>query len=290
MISNLSIIWYFCISNIFEDDTPPIFIYDSSGLLKSDNFPLATIIKFPNLEHGEKIDHFLRIHCKSKYCLLIDDDAFLLNKNALIHGLNWLMQDNKNAFYSYKPRDWWKFNINGEQFCPMGSYALLFKPEIISNHNLSFKTVPTKNKLIREGSGYYDTADFIQETLIKLGFFINIGEEKIQSMIPTFYGTSSGFLSFYKKKFFSKKYKRDSIKNINKLLKIDFNNLLRGYSVATTIEIYEKLFKCEATYADFLSRDYFIKHLDDFIMPSQIEYVKNRLLKMDEIYNSLINK
>lgn len=147
-------------------------IIDCAGNMKKSNFPGAELIKMMNLPHGKKIDLILRKYTKAKVIFLSDDDKYLVS------GIDEVTQELNNpkiAAISLSPRNWYKINIDGKEYLPMGSYAVLFKRDIIIQNNLSFMSLKKefKARVMEAGSKKqfgYDTADYINEFLIKNGY------------------------------------------------------------------------------------------------------------------------
>jgi len=231
----------------------PVVIYDSGGLLDSRYYPGAKIIKYPNEQHGKKIDHFIKHNLETDIFYLTDDDAFLTSGDVLPYGINWLETDEKNAIVSYKPRLWWSFTINGQEFPTMGSYSLLIKAPVIKKYELSFQSKRTEKPEIRKGSGYYDTADFINEYLLKEGYAVDIATEEIRNAVPTFFGTSSAMMSYYRARWFSKKRKLINRARIESMVVADRMSLMRALSIVFVSRIYKTLFTEPLVYDLFLS-------------------------------------
>lgn len=286
---DLTRIWYHCLSNIFTNLDCSIYIYDSSGLLEKQNFPKAKIIKIPNIEHGKKINHFIKKELKTDLMFLIDDDAFFTSELAITYGKKWLNISEKNAIISYKPRPWWNLKVNNVNYTPMGSYALMIKIAPIKKNKLSFASKPTKNKEIRNGTGYYDTGDYINQCLLQQGFQIKIADLPYQEMIPTFFGTSSGFLCFYKKRFWAKKRKKISDESIKNVVLTDTYNLQRAISITFAQDIYNKIFQSPPIYNDFLS----IEALEKLVLQSNnknfIDFYFTSILKHNKIKTKILS-
>lgn len=246
-------IWYYCLLNSLQGKQVPVVIYDSSGLLNPIYYPGAKIVRYPNEQHGKKIDHFIKHHLKTDFFYLTDDDAFLTSGEVLPYGVNWLEAGEMNAIVSYKPRLWWSFNIHGKEFPTMGSYSLLIKAPVIKKYELSFQSRRTERSEIRNGSGYYDTADYINEYLLKEGYAIDIAPEQIRNAVPTFFGTSSAMISYYRAAWFSKRRKLVSRDRIESMLLSDRMALMRGLSIVFVSKIYLALFHEPPIYHHFLS-------------------------------------
>jgi hypothetical protein len=246
-------IWYHCLQRALMGKNVPVVIYDSGGLLDSRYYPGAKIINYPNEQHGKKVDHFIKYNLETDIFYLTDDDAFLTSGEVLPYGIHWLQADEKNAIVSYKPRLWWSFTINGQEFPTMGSYSLLVKASVIKKHSLSFEIRKTERKEIRKGGGYYDTADFINEYLLQQKYAIDIAPIELRDAVPSFFGTSSAMMSYYHTRWFSKKRKLISREGIEKLMVTDRTALMRALSIVFVSRIYKTLFTESLVYDHFLS-------------------------------------
>ncbi len=248
-------IWFYCLKKVLKGENIPIVIYDSSGLLKTEYFPGATLIRFPNVQHGTKIDHFIKHNLKTDLFFLCDDDAFLLSTEPIDYALKWLQQDPKNAIVSLKPRLWWIIKVGDQEYPTMGSYALFVKSSLIKKHGLSFEAKKTDRPEIRNGSGYYDTADYINEYFAKEGYPISIAPEELRNKVPTFFGTSSAMMAYYTKRWFSKQRKRRSAEEIKTMMLRDTTALQRAISIAFVSRIHASLFSESMIYCDFLTME-----------------------------------
>jgi hypothetical protein len=246
-------IWYYCLLKSLRGKQVPVVIYDSGGLLNPTDYPGAKIVRYPNEQHGKKIDHFIKHHLHTDLFYLTDDDAFLTSGEVLPYGIHWLEADEKNAIVSYKPRLWWSFIISGQEFPTMGSYSLLVKVSVIKKYSLSFEIRKTERKEIRKGGGYYDTADFINEYLLQQKYAIDIAPIELRDAVPSFFGTSSAMMSYYHTRWFSKKRKLISRERIEKLLVTDRTALMRALSIVFVSRIYKTLFTESLVYDHFLS-------------------------------------
>lgn len=244
-------IWFHCVRKVLGDEAR-IVIYDSSGLLQQGFFPGAMLVPIKNVQHGTKIDHFIRSHLKTDLFFLMDDDAFLLARSPVDYALDWLNKDQRHAIVSFKPRLWWSIKIDEREFPTMGSYALAVNATIIREHKLSFESKRTDRKDIRNGTGYYDTADYLNEYLLKDGYAIEIAPSELREKVPTFFGTSSAMMAFYNSRWFSKRRRRKSREEIEKVICEDPISLQRAISVAYVSRIYRQLFREPLVYDDFI--------------------------------------
>ncbi len=238
----LTRIWYHFIRRISNDTDSDVVIYDCGSRLKPAHFENATIIKHPNHDHGRKIDHFIRKNLRTKYFFLMDDDVFLLSDEPVRYGLKFLEEDTRNAICTFLPRHHWKLEVKGVQYQPMGSYALMVNHDIILKERLSFRARKTNDPAIRSGSGYYDTADYINEQLLVRDYKIKYVPQDIRNKILTFWGTSSGYVSLFKRDIFGRLKLKSPRKRLIQFVREDPYNYQRAYMVASIIGIYEKAF------------------------------------------------
>ena len=153
-----------------------IVIGDSSGAMDPEKFPGAKLIRVPNhLYHGKKIDLLLRHVIGPQPVFLCDDDMYpLFDPSPYLEKL--VPPD--VAAVSLHPRPWFQFEIDGVRHDPMGSFALLFKPEIFAKEGLRFQPpqgIESARKVFAEGAKHlktYDTGDYANEQLILRGYKI----------------------------------------------------------------------------------------------------------------------
>ncbi|PCJ67841.1 MAG: hypothetical protein COA58_01510 [Bacteroidetes bacterium] len=202
---HLTRIWYDYTRLVLGDDIP-ITIYDCSRALEQTWFEGATIKKFKNIEHGLKIDHFIE-NAKCKLVLVTDDDAFIRDTSLVGNIENAMNKNDRLAIFSCHERDHWRYELNEQLVHPIGTYTFAVNTEIIRKENLSLRSVPTNEKWVNSGKGYWDTANYTQFQLLKKEYEIKSIPLSIDSPVSTLFGTSSGFIGWYKKSFFSKSFK-----------------------------------------------------------------------------------
>lgn len=268
-------VWYYFIKNNIEPHKSNIVIYDCGAKLKKNYFETAEIFRFPNIEHGKKIDHFIKNRCTTPFLFICDDDAFVLDKKVINDAIRKMELNPKCAAYSFKFRDWWQFDINNKFYYPMGSYAVIVNVDIIRKENLSFSVKRTGNPAIRKGSGYYDTADYACEQLIKRGYDVIIAPNEEQNVILTLFGTSSGFRSLVKKKLFSSQYKlrKSKIRLINNILKNSYN-FQRTCTVSIIEHLYSEFFLEKSAINYFWKLSELKELVKDLPSEKQYEYLK----------------
>ena len=202
---HLTRIWYDYTRKVLGDSIP-ITIYDCSGALNASWFKGATVQKFKNIEHGLKIDSFLR-NANSNLVLVTDDDAFI-RESELVAKIQGEMESNNNlAIYSCHERDHWNYKLNNEVIWPIGTYTFAVNKEIVLKENISLRSVQTNESWVNSGKGYWDTANYTQYHLLQKGYDIESIPLAIDSPVSTMFGTSSGFVTWFKKNFFNSSFK-----------------------------------------------------------------------------------
>lgn len=153
-----------------------VVIGDSSGAMDPAKFPGARLVRVPNrLYHGRKIDLFLRRVISGQPVFLCDDDMYpLFDPTPHLARL----APKEVAAVSLWPRPWFQFEIDGRRHDPMGSFALLFKPETFFKEGLRFQPpvgIESARKVFAEGAKHqrtYDTGDYANEQFLLRGYRI----------------------------------------------------------------------------------------------------------------------
>src|SRR5207248_374612 len=84
---------------------------------------------------------------------------------------------------TFRPREWWHFEIDGLRHPVMGTNALVFKPEIFRRERLSFRQRPASDPTIRNGvDGRYDTGDHANEVLLRRGYAVVIPDAALRDV------------------------------------------------------------------------------------------------------------
>lgn len=254
---DLTRVWYHFIRKYTRGNDVDVLIFDCGSRLMGKHFPGARIQKFKNVEHGKKIDDCVSNEIATPYVFLLDDDCFLVNDEAEPFGAQKLESEKQMAAFSYKPRGWWNWQISGNEYPVMGSYAVLFKPDVIRKEKLSFASRPTTDERIRGGTGYYDTGDFVNEQLLMRGYSIEVPNQDFRkSMVRSYSAVSSGFLNFARRKWFSREYRcRARSEVMEKAINSNLRNLEWSCGVAGTICLYRLIFREEPLFNNFLCYD-----------------------------------
>jgi hypothetical protein len=173
-----------------------VLIYDCGAALPPADFVGATIVRRPNLDHGRNIDHAVRATATPQM-FLIDDDSFVVDTRVEPMAAR-LLRRRRAAAVSFRPREWWQFEIDGRRHPVMGTNALVFKPEIFRREGLSFRERPASDPTIRNGvDGRYDTGDHANEVLLRRGYAVVVPDAAVRdAMVVGYSGVTRGFLNF----------------------------------------------------------------------------------------------
>ena len=251
---DLTQLWYHVLSRTFRGGIPRTLIFDCGGNLRAERFPGADVRRVPNLEHGRKIDLALGQMSDAEFVLVLDDDVFPLNHTIIERAISTLRAQRQMAAYSFLQRDWWKIPAAGALHVPMGSYALLVRRGVILEEGLSFETRRTSDPAIRSGTGYWDTADYCQKELLERGYTIGYAPEEDRIDIPTFFGTSGGFLTFARKSLLGRRYvRRRSRRRAMKEVVADQYAFQRACSICAVKEVHRRLLSERPSFDDWFS-------------------------------------
>lgn len=193
-------VWYHIVRKHLGDAVD-ITIFDCSGKLKAQEFPEARVQKFLNLYAATKSDIFLRDIAKHrKIAWICDDDMFPIS-SQMVDVLSKEFEDEKTAAVSFRPRDWWHFEIDGKSYEPMSSYCTALNRNIfVDKEHLSLGPADgnTHPSHIGKSPGRYDTCDKANEILIQKGYrcFI-VPEEKRSTYLTGFSGVSGAVMLLY---------------------------------------------------------------------------------------------
>jgi hypothetical protein len=254
---DLTRVWYHFVRRYTDPREVKTVIYDCGSRLDARFFPDARIVRYANTDHGRKIDHSIRSTVDTPLLFLTDDDSFMVSDEAEPYAAQALLADDGAAALSFKPRDWWTFEIDGQAYPVMGSYSLVFKPKIFRAEGLSFRTHPTEDPRIRNGSGYYDTADFANEQLIRRGYRVLVPDGGVRAcMVRSYSAVSSGFVNFARRRWWTGDYRLTRPRaEWAEAIRADVRALEWACGVAATIELYETLFSEPPRFGDFFTYD-----------------------------------
>ncbi|MBI3336792.1 hypothetical protein HYZ98_04490 [Candidatus Peregrinibacteria bacterium] len=238
-------VWYHFVRKYLGDKVDTV-IFDCSGRLNPADFPHARVQKFLNFYAATKSDEFLYHIAKyRKTGWICDDDMFPLSPRILdILEREFSIPD--TASVSFRPRDWWHFEINGKQYEPSSSYCTAINREIyIDKEHLSLSPCDgnTHPSRIGQENRRYDTFDKANEILLQKGYRCAIvPKQERDGCVTGFTGMAGAvmLLSYFKNPDQTLAYFLDPPKSQwqgNML----FGVLASMLSVCTIQELYQKL-------------------------------------------------
>lgn len=253
---DLTRVWYHFARRATDPARVSCLIYDCGSRLRPEHFPGARIVRQANVDHGRKIDRCVR-EAQTPLVFLSDDDSFLLSDRAEPLAAEALLADDRAAAFTFKPRDWWQWRLEGREHPVMGSYSLVFKPELIRRERLSFRTRPTTDPEIRKGGGYYDTADYANQELLLRGYRIVVPEPEVRKgLVRSFSAVSSGFLAFTRRSWFGGGYRLAKPRaELAQELRSRPRSLEWACGVAATRLLHRRLFPEPPRFDDFFDYD-----------------------------------
>ncbi|MDD4627889.1 MAG: hypothetical protein PHE68_00655 [Candidatus Peribacteraceae bacterium] len=178
-------------------DGADIVIFDCTGRLNAAEFAGATVLPFLNLYAATKGDIFIRSIARNRRIAWIcDDDMFLMSPDCL-PILKREFAVPKTASVSFRPREWWEFDLDGKRIKPSSSYCTAFDRDIFMREKLSLAPADgnphpgTLNKAPKR----YDTFDKANEILLKKGYRCAIvPEEERERCVAEFSGLSGAVM------------------------------------------------------------------------------------------------
>ncbi|PIR52895.1 hypothetical protein COU76_03910 [Candidatus Peregrinibacteria bacterium CG10_big_fil_rev_8_21_14_0_10_49_10] len=195
----LMTVWHHIVRKHLKDKVDVV-IFDSSGLLEPGEFPQAQVQKFINVYAATKSEIFLKSIAKTRRIAWICDDDMFPVSGKMVDVLHEQFAEKKTAAVSFRPREWWHLEIEGESYEPISSYCTAFNREILERENLSLKPAHHNNHPSHIGKppGRYDTSDKANEQLIRRGYRCYIVPEKERKEYLTgFSGVSGAVMLLY---------------------------------------------------------------------------------------------
>jgi hypothetical protein len=187
-------VWYHFAQKNLRDDVD-ITIFDCSGALNPKEFPKARVQKFLNFYAATKSDEFLyHIARNRKIGWICDDDMFPMHHDML-DVLQKEFSDPNTASVSFRPRDWWHYEIDGTSYDPSSSYCVAFNREIFCNKeqlSLAPANGNTHPSHIGKKMSRYDTYDKANELFIRKGYRCYIVPKEDRSKYLTGFSGMSG--------------------------------------------------------------------------------------------------
>ena len=189
-------VWHHLVRKNLGDRVDTV-IFDCSGTLDPADFPGARVQKFLNLYAATKSDEFLyKIAKTRKIGWICDDDMFIVNPKCVDRIIQ-EFKDPQTAVLSFRPRTWWRFEIDGTSYEPCGSYCLAIKREIYCDKEHLSLSPCDGNTHVKETTRTvrYDTFDKANETLIRKGYRCAIiPESEREEYVTGFSGVSSAVM------------------------------------------------------------------------------------------------
>ncbi len=188
-------VWYHLVQKNLGDRVD-IVIFDSSGTLDPKDFPKARVQKYINVYAASKSDEFLyHIARNRKIGWICDDDMFIASSKCL-DRIEEEFKDSSTAALSFRPRDWWHFEIGGKEYAPCGSYCLALNREIYCDKeklNLSPCDGNTHGvSHITDKMDRYDTFDKANFELLRKGYrCAQVSKDEQLEYVTGFSGVSS---------------------------------------------------------------------------------------------------
>ena len=280
--------WYHFVQRYTDRSLVAVVIYDCGSGLRDQDFPGAHIIRHRNVDHGRKIDHCVHKTVKTPLLFLSDDDSFLVSSEAEPLAADALLSEPNAAAFSFHPRGWWEFEIDGQHHPVMGSYSVVFKPEVVRQERLSFRTRPTDDPRIRQQTGYYDTADYVNESMIRRGYEIVVAPPELRGrMVKSYSAVSSGFVNFARRNWFRRQYRlsrppeawiEDIVSNPRMLE--------HACGVAGAVELYRNLFADRPRFDRFFTYDQLAEAVERSAPPA----VRTQAVAMVTGYRGLLEE
>ena len=191
----LMTVWYHLVQKNLGDNVDTV-IFDCSGTLNPKNFPRARVQKYLNLYAATKSDEFLyHIATHRKIGWICDDDMFITSEKCL-DRIEKEFSEPKTAALSFRPRNWWHFEMNGNEYAPCGSYCLVINREIYcEREHLSLSPADGNTHAVShigKAVKRYDTFDKANFKLLQKGYRLAQVPEKEQ---PNYFAGFSGVSS-----------------------------------------------------------------------------------------------
>ncbi len=191
---DLARVWYRFASKGVAGHSVRVVIVDCCGRIDPTLFSGALVVPFWNYSHSRKVDYFLRYAIATPHVWLCDDDVMLTNPAVLARVKDLFTTRTDLACVSLAPRGW-SLSVGAHSTRAMGSYCIVFDRRVIIREGLSFSPAKSPNPGVGRIAGYYDTADYANEQLLRRGYGIEIiGENQDPPNTCGFVGTSVAYL------------------------------------------------------------------------------------------------
>lgn len=200
VVPNLTALWARLMRAAIPDGRARVWIGDCSGGFGPSHHFTSGVHAVPmiNYLHGLKLDLFLEKFIRSEFFVVSDDDVFWLDETPWRWAMQAFARDPKLAVVSLVPRERFTWELNGQQYQPMGSYCLVVRRAIWLREKLSFQAVPKPSPSQSSYAGHYDTCDLANVELIQRGYHIAIAPPEIRNHLAVFKGISNAILRVQK--------------------------------------------------------------------------------------------
>lgn len=241
----MATVWYEMVKKHLGDKVDVV-LFDCSGKLKAKDFPGIRVQKFLNMYAATKSDEFIRHIAKNRRIAWICDDDMFPMSGKMIDVLEREFADKKTASLSFRPRNWWHFEIDGKKYEPSSSYCTAINRDIFwekERLTLAPANGNSHPSHIGKSPGRYDTFDKANETLIKKGYKCTIVSKKEEHEYYAGFSGVSGavmLLNHFKKP-------KDVLEYYNEPSRKQWSgNMLFGtiqamLSISVIQEVYEKI-------------------------------------------------
>lgn len=190
-------VWYEVVQRTLGDGVD-ITIFDCSGKLNRSDFPNARVQKMLNFYAATKSDEFLYHVARNRSIGWICDDDMFPMSPAMVDVLQREFAVENTASVSFRPREWWHYDIDGQDFEVSSSYCIAFNREIFCNREkLSLRPCDGNDHPSHIGKppGRYDTGDKSNEILLQKGYRCSVvPEDKRNEYLTGFSGMSGAVM------------------------------------------------------------------------------------------------
>jgi len=178
-------------------DGADIVLFDCTGRIDAKEFPGTLVFPFLNLYAATKCDIFIRDIAKNrKTAWICDDDMFMMSPDCL-PILTREFAVPKTASVSFRPREWWEFEIGGKRHPVSSSYCTAFDRDIFMREKLSLAPAGgnTHPGTLNKPPSRYDTFDKANEILLTKGYRCAIvSAEERERCVAEFSGLSGAVM------------------------------------------------------------------------------------------------
>ena len=201
VVPGLTALWALLLDRSLDGRSHHLWIGDCSGGLRQlpgVRAQRSTIRPLLNLNHGVKLDLFMRDVCRAEYVVLSDDDVLWPTARPLEWALARMAEDPRLAVVSLVPRGRFTWTIDGREHVPMGSYCLVVRRSLWLAEKLSFRQVSEPSPNPKSYRGQYDTADYANVELLRRGLGVCVAPAEVRGELAVFKGVSSALLQIQK--------------------------------------------------------------------------------------------